>query len=292
MRAIELSGSLAPAAARSDHLLGRYSRWSTGIIGPTAALLVIFFFCFAWPFLASVPDAIGGDVLNANRPLFSPGHPLGTDMNGNDIWSRLLHGGRTSLAIAAVVNLIGLLGGGGLGALSGLARGLTDSAIMRTIDVLISFPSLVLALTIAQTLGPSATTTVLALTLASVPAFARVARAATLRVREQPFMVAAALSGTPFLRILLRHVAPNILPQLVTFGMLGMGVAIIVEGALSFLGLGTPPPYPSWGNMLSQGQQVIVVAPTLVLVTSASMFVTILSFNILGERLRKLWVSD
>ena len=157
---------------------------------------------------------------------------------------------------------------------------------MRVLDVLIAFPSLVLALAIAQSLGPSKLHTIYALCFFSVPAFARLARAQTLRLRERPFMLAARLAGTRAPRILLRHITPNILPALVTFGLLGVGVTIILEGALSFLGLGIPPPEPSWGNMIFEGQAVLSAEPKLVLLPSAFLFVTVLAFNLLGDALR------
>jgi peptide/nickel transport system permease protein len=157
---------------------------------------------------------------------------------------------------------------------------------MRVLDVLIAFPSLVLALAIAQSLGPSKLHTIYALCFFSVPAFARLSRAQTLRLRERPFMLAARLAGTRAPRILLRHVAPNILPALVTFALLGMGVTIILEGALSFLGLGIRPPEPSWGNMIFEGQAVLSAEPKLVLLPSAFLFVTVLAFNLLGDALR------
>jgi peptide/nickel transport system permease protein len=122
-----------------------------------------------------------------------------------------------------------------------------------------------------------------------VPAFARVARAATLRLREQPFITAARLSGTRHVRMLLGHIAPNILPQLLTFALLGMGITIILEGALSFLGLGVQPPEPSWGNMIAQGQGILSAQPRFVLIPSAALFVTVVSFNLLGDALRARW---
>jgi peptide/nickel transport system permease protein len=236
-----------------------------------------------------VPKPTGGDILEANLPLFSPGHFLGTDQVGNDTLSRLLYGGRSSLQIALAVQLIGLVGGGLLGALSGYRGGLVDTLVTRMLDVLIAFPALVLALAIAQGLGPSKLNTIWALSFFSVPAFARISRAATLRLRERPFMLAARLSGTGSLRILLRHIAPNILPQLVTFGLLGMGIIIILEGALSFLGLGVPQPDPSWGNMIAEGQAVISAEPRFVLLPSAFLFITVLAFNLLGDALRARW---
>lgn len=256
---------------------------------PLVLLALVGGACFLWPLIYPVASPVGGDVLESNQPLFSAGHWLGTDPNGNDTWSRLLHGGRTSLITATSVSLLGLFLGGSLGALSAYLGGIVDPIIMRILDVLIAFPSLVIVLAIAQSLGPSQINIIWALSFFSVPAYARIARAATLRLREQPFMLAAKLSGTSNWRVLFRHIAPNIFPQLATFGLLGMGVVIIIEGALSFLGLGIPPPAPSWGGMISQGQQSLSATPALVLLPSAFLFISVLSFNLLGEALRTRW---
>ena len=259
---------------------------SLDIAIPGAMIGVILFLCFVWPLFGTAPKPTGGNILDANVPSFSSGHPLGTDQVGNDLWSRLLYGGRNSLEIAFAVNLIGLVLGGLLGAFAAYWGSFTDTVIMRILDVLIAFPSLVLALAVAQSLGASKLHTIYALCFFSVPAFARLARAGTLRLRERPFMLAAGLAGTRAPRILLRHVAPNILPALVTFALLGVGVTIILEGALSFLGLGVPPPEPSWGNMIFEGQAVLSAEPKLVLLPSAFLFVTVLAFNLLGDALR------
>ncbi|HYZ02385.1 MAG TPA: ABC transporter permease, partial [Candidatus Binatia bacterium] len=190
---------------------------------------------------------------------------------------------------ALAVQVIGLFLGGALGALAAYVGGWLDAAVMRCLDVLIAFPALVLALAIAQSLGPSQSHTILALCFFSVPIFARNARATTLRLRELTFMTAANLCGTRTWRILLRHVAPNILPPLVTFGLLGTGVIMIIEGALSFLGLGVPPPNPSWGNMIFQGQQNLVATPLLVLFPSLFLFASVLAFNLVGDAMRSRW---
>ncbi|PXY20802.1 ABC transporter permease [Prauserella muralis] len=256
---------------------------------PIGLLTLIIGACFFWPMIAAVPQPVGGDVLESNLPAFSPGHLLGTDPNGNDVFSRILYGGRSSLVVGVAVNVLGLLVGGTLGAVSAYAGGKIDAVIMRLLDVLIAFPSLVLTLAVAQSLGPSQLNTIFALAFFSVPAFARVSRAATLRLREQPFMMAAQLCGTSTWRMLFRHIAPNITPQLVTFSMLGMGIIIVIEGALSFLGLGIPPPAPSWGNMISQGQQALSATPMLVVWPCVVLFLTVLAFNLLGETLRGRW---
>ena len=275
----------APEGARRSGSLVR----NLEIALPAAVLLVIAAACFLGPLVLPVPPPVGGSVLESYLDAGSPGHLLGTDPNGNDILSRILHGGRSSLVVAVAVNALGLLVGGTLGALSGYLGGAVDTVIMRVLDVLIAFPSLVLTLAVAQSLGASQTNTILALAFFSIPAFARISRAATLRLRELPFMAAAQLAGTPGWRVLLRHIAPNITPQLITFGMLGMGIVMVIEGALSFLGLGIPPPAPSWGNMIAQGQQSLSATPMLVVWPCVALFVTVLAFNLLGETLRARW---
>jgi peptide/nickel transport system permease protein len=284
-----VDAAVAVQAPSSGRRAGAWWRRNLEVAIPAAVVALVGLACFVGPLVLPVPPPIGGSVLDSYLPAGSPGHPLGTDPNGNDILSRILHGGRSSLVVAVAVNLLGLAVGGALGALSGYVGGVADTVIMRVLDVLIAFPSLVLTLAVAQSLGASRTNTVLALAFFSVPAFARISRAATLRLRELPFMAAAQLCGTPGWRVLARHVAPNIAAQLVTFAMLGMGIVIVIEGALSFLGLGIPPPAPSWGNMISQGQQSLSATPELVVWPCLALFVTVLAFNLLGETLRARW---
>jgi peptide/nickel transport system permease protein len=278
--------ALAPAAGRRGRL-----RSLVGIGVPTVLLMLIFGLCFVWPLIGPVPPPTGGNILNSNLPSFSPGHLLGTDATGNDEWSRLLYGGRASLEVALAVNAIGLVLGGLLGAVAAYMGGWRDGVIMRILDVLIAFPSLVLALAIAEGLGPSELHAIWALCFFSIPAFARIARAATLRVREQNYVVAAGLSGTGHVRTVLRHIAPNIVPQLITFAFLGMGITIVLEGALSFLGLGIPLPSPSWGNMIAQGEGILSAAPKFTMLPSAALFITVIAFNLLGDALRERWGS-
>ncbi len=281
---------VAPPAdeAAAARVAGRW-RGSLGVIVPAVMVAFIFGICFVWPLIGPVPSPTGGTILDSNLPAFSSGHFLGTDAVGNDEWARLLYGGRASLEIALAVQAIGIVLGGLLGAVAAYMGGFRDAVIMRILDVLIAFPALVLAVAIAQGLGPSKLHTIWALCFFSVPAFARIARAATLRVREQTFMVAARLSGTSFPRMLLGHVAPNILPQLTTFALLGMGITMILEGALSFIGLGVPPPAPSWGNMIAQGQSTLSAQPRYVFLPSAALFITVVAFNLLGDGLRARW---
>ncbi|MGO2110415.1 MAG: ABC transporter permease [Pseudoclavibacter sp.] len=253
---------------------------------PGGAVILLFLICFLGPFVLPIPAPVGGDILSSRLPAGSPGHPLGTDVNGNDVLSRLIYGGRTSLIVAVTVNVIGIVLGGLIGALSAYLGGVADSIIMRILDVPIAFPSLVLIIAIAQALGPSVPNTILAMCAFSVPAIARVSRSATLSVVNMPYVRAAELAGSPAWRILIRHVAPGIAPQLLNFALLGMGIIIVTEGALSFLGLGIPAPDPSWGNMIYDAQQTLSATPMLVLWPSLALLVTVLSFNMLGENSR------
>jgi peptide/nickel transport system permease protein len=161
--------------------------------------------------------------------------------------------------------------------------------IMRVLDVFIAFPSLVLALAIAEYLGPGELNVIWALSFFSVPAFARLARAQTLRLRESNFILAARLSGTRSGRVIFAHIIPNVISQLVTFSFLGVSITIILEASLSFLGLGVRLPNPSWGDMISQGQEYLSSNPDLVLIPSAFLFATVVALNVLGDGLRARW---
>jgi peptide/nickel transport system permease protein len=287
-----MSAPLSEPAGTEPGALSRRAQggWlSPGIAIPAGLLILILGACFLWPLVYPVPKPVGGSVLDSGLPPFSPGHLLGTDPVGNDIFSRILFGGRVSFEVGFGTTGIGLAAGGLLGVIAAVSGGIIDAIVMRVLDVLIAFPSLVLALAIAEGLGPSELHVIWALSFFSVPAFGRIARAATLALRGQTFMLAARLSGTKGWRIVLRHIVPNIMPRLMTFALLGVGIAVILEGALSFLGLGIPPPAPSWGSMIAQGQGTMSASPYLVLIPSAFLFVTVVSLNLLGDALRRRW---
>jgi peptide/nickel transport system permease protein len=283
---------LAPgpdAAAAAPPRRRRGWTLSLKITIPAALLILIFGGCFLWPLVFPVPKPVGGSVLSAGLPPLSPGHIFGTDPVGNDIFSRILHGGQVSFEVGFGTTAIGLAVGSLLGVAAAYWGGWADAVISRVLDAAIAFPALVLALAIAEGLGPSELHVIWALSFFSVPAFGRVARSATLAQREQTFMLAARLSGSRGPRVILRHIVPNIAPQLMTFSLLGVGVAIILEGALSFLGLGIPLPEPSWGSMIAQGQGTLSASPDLVLIPSAFLFATVVSLNLLGDALRERW---
>jgi len=278
---------IAPAAARTRARAG----WARGLRLwlPAGFLILMLGACFIWPNIYPVPNPVRGSVLEAGLPPLSPGHVFGTDPVGNDVLSRILYGGQVSFEVGFAVTAIGMVVGSLLGVTAGYLGGATDAVVSRVLDVLIAFPALVLALAIAEGLGPSEVHVIWALAVFSIPAFGRIARGATLALREQTFMLAARLSGTRGWRMIARHVVPNIMPQLLTFSLLGFGVVIILEGALSFLGLGIPLPEASWGSMIAQGQQTLSASPDLVLIPSAFLFATVLSLNLLGDALRERW---
>ena len=278
---------IAPAATRTRARAG----WARGLRLwlPAGFLILMLAACFIWPNIYPVPNPVRGSVLEAGLPPLSPGHVFGTDPVGNDVFSRILYGGQVSFEVGFAVTAIGIVVGSLLGVTAGYLGGTTDAIISRVLDVLIAFPALVLALAIAEGLGPSEVHVIWALAVFSIPAFGRLSRGATLALREQTFMLAARLSGTRGWRMIVRHVAPNIMPQLLTFSLLGFGVVIILEGALSFLGLGIPLPEASWGSMIAQGQQTLSASPDLVLIPSAFLFATVLSLNLLGDALRERW---
>ena len=283
---------LAPAEeAKAASARARRSGWTRALRLwiPAGFLMLLVAACFIWPHIYPVPKPVGGSVLNAGLPPLSPGHIFGTDPVGNDVFSRILYGGQVSFEVGLAVTAIGLVVGGLLGMAAGYWGGAADTVISRVLDVLIAFPALVLALAIAEGLGPSEVHVIWALAVFSIPATGRIARGATIALRNQTFMLAARLSGTRGWRVIARHVIPNIMPQLMTFSLLGIGVIIILEGALSFLGLGIPLPEASWGSMIAQGQQSLSASPDLVLIPSAFLFATVLALNLLSDALRERW---
>jgi peptide/nickel transport system permease protein len=283
-----LSAELEPRAIRASGRPSRRSRVgrSAEIWVPAAFLLLLVLACYLWPLVGGVPSPVNANPLSANLPIGSPGHVLGTDPLGNDIFSRLLYGGRVSIEVGLGSNVIGLVVGGAIGIAAAYRGGWPEAVVMRVLDVLIAFPSLVLALAIAQYLGPGELNVIWALSFFSVPAYARLARAQTLRLREQDLILAARLSGAKDGSVLARHLVPNVVPQLLTFASLGISVTIILEASLSYLGLGVRLPQPSWGDMISQGQQYLSLEPRLVLVPSAVLLVTVVAINVLGDGVR------
>ena len=227
------------------------------------------------------------DMLERRAPP-GPSHWLGTDGFGRDELARLIHGARVSLTIGICAPMIGITIGGGLGILAGYFRGRFETLVVGSMDVLLAFPPLVFALAVIAYLGQSLFYLTCTLGVLGIPAFMRVARAATLTLGEREFVVAARALGASHARILLHELLPNVFLPLLAFFLLGVAVTIVVEGSLSFLGLGVPPPAPSWGSMIGEGRESLEIAPRLAFIPAVTMFLTVLSFNLVGDTLRAL----
>ena len=256
---------------------------------PAGILVLLLFVCFVWPYIYSIPPGDSGSILAASEPPFSPGHWLGTDPNGVDIFSMLVYGGQVSFEICLAVTAIGMVIGGILGMTAGYFGGWVDPVLSRIIDILIAFPALVLVLAVAEVLGPSETHLIWALSVLSVPGFARVFRGSTLVIRQAPFITAARLSGTSNRKIIFKHILPNVIPGIVTFALILVGIVVILEGAVDFLGLGIQIPQPSWGAMIAKGQNVLTAEPQYVLIPSIVLLIFVMSLNLLGDALRERW---
>ena len=237
--------------------------------------------------LLPLPSPTDMDMLERRAPI-SAEHWLGTDGLGRDELSRLIYGARISLIVGLCAPMIGVTIGGALGILAGYFRGRFGSFVVGSMDVLLAFPTLILALAVTAYLGQSIFNLTCILGVLGIPAFMRVARAATLTLARREFVIAAQALGATHARILLRELLPNVLLPLLAFFLLGVAVTIVVEGSLSFLGLGVPPPISSWGSMIGEGRESLEVAPQLAFIPAIAMFLTVLSFNLIGDTIRAL----
>src|SRR5271169_6850821 len=252
------------------------------------AAIVWLIFVFAVAVLANLlplPSPTDMDMLERRAP-FSALHWLGTDGLGRDELARLIYGARISLTVGLCAPIIGITIGGALGMLAGYFRGRFETLVVGSMDVLLAFPPLILALAVTAYLGQSILNLTCILGVLGIPAFMRVARASALTLARREFVIAAQALGATHARILLRELLPNVALPLLAFFLLGVAVFIVVEGALSFLGLGVPPPISSWGSMIGEGRESLDVAPQLAFIPAIAMFLTVLSFNLVGDSLR------
>jgi len=215
-------------------------------------------------------------------------NPLGTDELGRDTLARIIHGAQVSLQVGLIAVGIALVAGTLLGLLAGFYKGIVDSLLMRVVDVMFALPGLVLAIVIAGLLGPNRRNAMIAIGIVITPAFARVVRGAVLEVMGYPYTESARALGAGGLRIMFRHVIPNITAPLLVLVTVYLSVAILAEAALSFLGLGTQPPEAAWGGMLSTARTYVDIDPWLSVFPGAAIFVVVLGFNLLGDGLRDI----
>jgi ABC-type dipeptide/oligopeptide/nickel transport system permease subunit len=213
---------------------------------------------------------------------------LGTDQLGRDLFARVMLGAQTSLTIAVSAVAISIVLGLPLGLISGYFGGRIDNILMRIIDALLSFPALLLALTISAVLGPNVQNTIIAIGIAFTPFLARIVRGEALRVSQLPYVEAARAAGTRDGAMILRHILPNIMPALIVQSTISLAFAVLAEAALSFLGLGTQPPQASWGLMIQASRQFLDIAPWTALVPGVALAITILGLNLLGDVLRDI----
>ncbi len=215
-----------------------------------------------------------------------PQHLLGLDLNARDVFSRLVYGARVSLVVGITSVTFAIIVGTVLGLIAGYVGGWTDNVIMRMMDVLLAFPSLLLAITIVTVRGPGLENALLAIAFVSIPVYARLIRASVLSVKELEFVTAERALGAPPARILFQQIFPNTLTPLIVQGTLGIGGAVLEAAALSFLGLGAQPPLAEWGQMLSESRNYVFTAPHLVFFPGLAIMLTVLGFNLLGDGLR------
>jgi len=285
-----VSTTVGPSRAPTVVLTRRRLFWRFVRTQPMAAAALVIIVVFV-VLAALAPWVAPFGATEQNRTAFQqpPGGAFlfGTDDLGRDVFSRVLYGARTSLLISVITVLASGTIGTVIGVISGFFGGRwVDSLFQRIMDTVLAVPGLVLLLFIAAVLGPSIRNTIIALTFLIVPSFNRVARGEMLRIREEPYVEAARANGCSVARILFRHGLPNLFAPLVVVTTLLFAGVLIAESALSFLGIGTPPPTASWGRMLSEGTRFLEISPWMVVFPGGALTLAVLAFNLLGDGLR------
>ncbi|MDE3193961.1 MAG: ABC transporter permease [Chloroflexota bacterium] len=254
-----------------------------GAVGAIVLLVIAFGAVFA-PMLAIESPEKQQIAISLQAP--SVAHPFGTDDLGRDVWSRLLYGGQVSLGVGFVSTILATVVGVVGGLISGYAGKWVDGAIMRATDVLLAFPTLILAVAIVGVLGPDLVNATIAIAIATLPRFTRIIRAETIRLRAAEFVEAAVSVGVPGRRIMFRHILPNTAGLIVVQFALSVAASILSEASLSFLGLGVRPPTPSWGSMLRAGYPFLALAPWISIASGLAVSVTVLASTLVGDAIR------
>ena len=265
--------------------LARALRSPSLVIG--GAITLIFVLMALLSFFWTPHDALVVDIANRLKPASST-HWLGTDHYGHDLLSMIMLGARNSIAVALVAVGIGMGLGIPLGAWAAARGGWLDEALMRTGDFIFAFPSIISAIMITAIAGPGAINAIIAIGIFNIPVFARLSRGAALSLWEREFIFAARLSGKGAVRITAEHILPNIANLLIVQGTIQFSLGILAEAGLSYVGLGTQPPMPSWGQMLSEAQTWMVLAPQLAIIPGLAIILTVLGLNLLGDGLRDM----
>jgi peptide/nickel transport system permease protein len=253
-----------------------------GFAGGVIVLLIILTAIFA-PLIATHDPAV-----QESTRLLPPSWEnwMGTDELGRDVFSRIVYASRTSLYVGVLSTALAVVLGVTVGVLAGYIGGSFDNTLMRLVDILFAFPTLVLAIVITGLLGPSLTNAMIAIGIVSAPRFARVARGSVLSVKNELYLEAARVVGGSEWHIVRHYILPNIMAPLIVLATLTLSLGILAEAGLSFLGLGTQPPDPAWGLMLSQGRKFMELAPGLAIFPGLAIMITVLAFNFLGDGLR------
>jgi peptide/nickel transport system permease protein len=288
----DISGTIVdPAGELAGTAMGYWRRVRVRLRRDKATLValavlatIVFFAVFA-PWLTS-GDPYSGSALQRLKPIGTPGHFLGTDEIGRDMWARLAYGGRLSLLAGIGPVAIALAVGGSLGVLAGYTGGWLNTMVMRAMDVFYAFPSVLLAVAIAAVVGAGLLNTILALGLVFIPPMVRIAESVSARVRNMEYIEAARASAIPTASIIRHHVLSNVLGPIVVYATSLASLSIVLAAGLSFLGLGVPPPEPEWGQMLNALRNSIYVQPWLAALPGIMIFVTSLCFNLLSDGLR------
>jgi len=267
-------------------------RYADGLIAGIGLAIIVFSIVFAGQLSPHEPTGTMNLAMRLDPPFWMEGgtitHPLGTDAQGRDILSRTLHGGQVSLRVAFIASTLATLGGAAFGLLSGYMGGAVDILFSRIMDMWVAFPFLVLALAVIAAVGNSTTILIILLAMAGWVYPARVTRAHTLKLRQLDYVHAAKALGASRWHIIQRHIIPNVIPVNIIMWTFSVGMMIVVEGSLSYLGLGVNPPTPSWGNMLSDGQRYMQDAWWPSVIPGMALVLTILCINSLGDALHRL----
>lgn len=277
------SAAASPGIERGRGWIQRFHANPTSWFGLVVILLVVLGAVFAgtvWPV-----DPLEQDIVERLMPP-STAHPLGTDSYGRDVLSRLLHAGRISLTIGVLSIALAMLVGSTIGIAAGYIGGWFDALVTSVLDVMLSFPTLLLGLMVVAMLGPSIENLVIAIALTELAPFARVARAPTIALKQRDFIEAGRALGFSNLRLVGVHIVPNLLSEIVVVASLWLATAIRTEAALSFIGLGVKPPTATWGGMIREGFENILDAPWLAVAPGLAILITVLGLNLLGDGLR------